>query len=88
MGAYLVGGCMSTHDDRHLTSKALNALWCIENSARARHDQRPRLWRPSSELLLSCKYEQLVRIPSVGPKTAELIMRWKRKFAKEGETDD
>lgn len=79
---------MGSTNDRHLTSKALNALWGVENSARSRHEQRPHLWQPSMELLLSCKYEQLVRIPSVGPKTAELIMKWKRKFTKEGETND
>ncbi len=80
---------MSSHDDKHLTSKALNALWAIENSARPRHDQRPPFWRPSRDLLQSCKYELLLRLPSVGPKTAELIMKWKRKFNKmEGVNED
>lgn len=70
---------MASYIEKTLTSKALNALWGIENSAKAKRMKRPRVWRPSHALIKSCSYELLLRIPCVGPGTANMIMKWKRK---------
>ena len=81
---------MGSYIKKYLTSKALNALWGIENSARGYRDKRPQFWRPSTAMLLACNREMLMRQPSVGEKTAELIMQWKRKVQAElkGGKDD
>lgn len=65
--------------EKYLTSKALNALWGMENSVRLKRMTRPAAWQPSRALIQSCSYEMLLRVSGVGPKTAELIMKWKQE---------
>jgi hypothetical protein len=74
-----------TNVEKHLTTKALNALWGIENFAKGKHEQRPKLWRPSLSLLKNCTYEMLLKHPSVGPKTAKLIIEWKNRNGRNSE---